>query len=161
MTAALLLSGAFASIYPGFGTFVAILVMLAAVGSALLGIVRSLSALIRRQLDQSVNYIINAILIVLLIIPCIGAGDYIHLALFYPYYATMISKNESKTVPVKFIWGDSALFVTDGMQLHTLIYDPSGASNKFVGQSPGGSMSGRVSTRHLIGPFFVEDESSD
>jgi hypothetical protein len=129
--------------------------------AALLGIIRALIALIRSQWSQSAKYAITSIITLLLIIPCLGAGDYIHVALFYPYYASVIGHDSSKTGLVKFEWGDSALFVTDGIQSHTLVYDPTGASNKCVGDSEGCSMSGRVYTRHLIGPFFVEDESSN
>ena len=102
---------------------------------------------------------IKGLVMLLAIVPCMRLGDFIHLAIFYPYYLSAVGLHQE---PLKFDWGDSALFVTDGLQAHTLVYNPTGASDKNVGvleRSPSSGL--MIYTRHLVGPFFIEDESSD
>ena len=99
----------------------------------------------------------KSLIVLIAILPCIAIGDYIHLVVFYPYYLWVIG---SRSEPVRFSWGDSAIVVTDGLRLHVLVYDPTGASEKNVGVERQFERL-YTSTQHLIGPFFVEHTYSN
>ena len=92
----------------------------------------------------------------------IAVGDYIHLALYYPTYRRQIeAQGDGNTTPVRFFWGDRALWVTDGLQADTLVYDPTDTLSASVGEVREANQAGLdLETRHLIGHFYVEHESS-
>jgi hypothetical protein len=89
------------------------------------------------------------------------SGDYIHLAVMYPYYVVKIhSQPDWRTKEVRFDWGDEAVTVLDGLRARVLIYDASGKT--VVGDRPDlGSAGIRVNMQHLIGNFYLEFWSSD
>ena len=104
---------------------------------------------------------IKAAAFVLLVGPCLRAGDYVHLALFYPAYRQQIEAQAGNNPPLRFDWGDKALWVTDGLQAETLIYDPTDALAATVKEVRASDKGGfGLATRHLVGHFYVELEFS-
>jgi hypothetical protein len=91
----------------------------------------------------------------------IQSGDYIHLAVMYPYYAVKIySAPDWRSKEVRFDWGDDAITVLDGLRARVLIYDASGKT--IVGDRPDlGSGGVRVNIHHFIGNFYLELWSSE
>jgi hypothetical protein len=92
-------------------------------------------------------------------IPLIGlsvfAGDYIHLAVFYPYYMFEIHQHSDwQSKAIRFPWGDNAVLVTDGLQFRTLIYDASGKTVIEDRLDP--NIGVRVNVRQLAGNFYME-----
>ena len=106
---------------------------------------------------------IKGVTFLLLLGPCLRAGDYVHLALRYPVYLRQIeAQGNGHAAPVRFDWGDKALWVTDGLQAETLVYDPTDALAATVGEVRAGSSGGfSLATRHLVGHFYVELEFSN
>jgi uncharacterized membrane protein len=82
----------------------------------------------------------------------IAAGDYLHVIVAYPEYVLGIQ--ESPQSPARFLWGDYAVFVTDGLQEKTLIFDPTHAT--IIEERPYGDGL-RISTRHLMTDFYLEE----
>jgi hypothetical protein len=83
------------------------------------------------------------------------SGDYVHLALMYPYYALQLRQDPDwQSKEARFGWGDEAVTVLDGVRLRTLVYD---ASGKTVGDRPDPEVGGlRLNIQHLIGNFYLE-----
>ncbi len=105
---------------------------------------------------------IKAAAFVLLLGPCLRAGDYVHLALFYPIYRQQIEARAGAETSLRFDWGDKALWVTDGFQGETLVYDPTDALAATVGEVRAEDrQSFGFATRHLVGHFYVELELSN
>jgi hypothetical protein len=92
----------------------------------------------------------------------IAVGDYVHLALYYSAYQQQIeAHSDGSTTPVRFFWGDKALWVTDGLQADTLVYDPTDALAASIGEVRDTNQAGLgLATRHMIGHFYVEREFS-
>jgi hypothetical protein len=88
------------------------------------------------------------------------SGDYIHLAVMYPYYAVKIrSHPDWQSKEVRFDWGDEAVTALDGIRARVLIYDASGKT--VVGDRPDLSSDGiRVNVQHFTGNFYLELWSS-
>jgi hypothetical protein len=82
------------------------------------------------------------------------SGDYLHFAAAYPYYSQKIKETTGR--PVKFYWGDQAVTVLDGLQVRNLLYDDTGKVNltDHLGEDDGPGFC--ISTRRLIGHFFIE-----
>jgi hypothetical protein len=81
------------------------------------------------------------------------SGDYVHLALMYPFYASQITAADAHpSEPIRFGWGQQRT----GMIV--LIYDPTGKTLLGDGQNP---IEHAISTRtrHLIGNFYIEDSA--
>jgi hypothetical protein len=89
----------------------------------------------------------------LLALPVMMAGDYVHLALMYPFYEDRIVALHSQRV--SFNWGADG-FVGVGGTDYVLVYDPVGAIQKEgpVLRFPDGSEF-PVGVRHLIGSFYL------
>jgi hypothetical protein len=89
------------------------------------------------------------------------SGDYVHLALMYPYYAVQIRQYPDwQAKETRFSWGDEAVTVLDGIRLRTLVYDASGKT--VVGDRPDPKVGGlRLNTRRLIGNFYLELDYSE
>ena len=106
---------------------------------------------------------VKAVAFVFLSGPCLMAGDYVHLASSYPMYRKEIeARGAENTTPVRFDWGDKALWALDGFQGETLVYDPTDALAASVNEiRQGNRREFSVSTRHLAGHFYVEHESSN
>ena len=88
------------------------------------------------------------------------SGDYVHLAVLYPHYRTVIAeKGGGLTAPVTFPWGDDAVSVMDGMRLINLVYDASPTTAKYVGQiRDDPDIEGfKNYTRHMVGNFYLEE----
>jgi hypothetical protein len=88
------------------------------------------------------------------------SGDYVHLAVMYPYYVVKIrSHPDWQSKEVRFDWGDDAVTALDGLLLKVLVYDASGKI--VVGDRPdlgGGEVT--VNIQHFIGNFYLERWSS-
>ena len=84
-----------------------------------------------------------------------NAGDNIHLAVMYPYYAVKIrSHPDWQSKQVRFGWGDEAVTVLDGTRTRVLIYDASGKTA--VGDRPDPDVGGiRINIRHFVGNFYL------
>jgi hypothetical protein len=85
------------------------------------------------------------------------SGDYVHLALMYPYYAVQIRQSPDwQSKETRFYWGDEAVTVLDGLRARTLVYDASGKT--VVGDRPDDTNVGglRLNVQHLIGNFYLE-----
>jgi|ERR1700733_4859122 hypothetical protein len=94
-----------------------------------------------------------------LIVLGVLSGDYVHLAVMYPYYAVKI-RSHPDWQEVRFDWGDDAVTALDGLLARVLIYDASGKI--VVGDRPdlgGGEV--RVNIQHFIGNFYLERWSSN
>ena len=147
--------------YTGF--FVLLASTLAGLGYLLGCAVAILVWMVRRRWARAGLSAIKATTFLLLLGPCLRAGDYVHLAISYPSYHRQIRDQDAgDTAPMRFDWGDKALWVTDGFQGETLVYDPTDALAAVVGDVRAGSRSGfGLATRHLIGHFYIELEFSN
>lgn len=86
------------------------------------------------------------------------SGDYVHLALMYPYYAVEIRRHPDwQSKEVRFDWGDEAVTALDGLRARVLIYDASG--KVVVGDRYDPNF--RLNIQHLIGNFYLAVYSSD
>ena len=84
-----------------------------------------------------------------------------HLALFYPEYRQQIAAQDpGHPVQVRFDWGDKALWVTDGFQGETLVYDQTDSLMNTIGDVRESRAGLGLATRHLIGHFYIEYEFS-
>jgi hypothetical protein len=82
-------------------------------------------------------------------------GDYVHLALAYPYYAAEGAFGDGRGVPIEFRWG-SAGFAGSGNLERTLIYDPSGQLGAEIGnRRMPDEPSVQRSVGHLAGRFYL------
>ena len=101
------------------------------------------------------------IVLIAVLLSCVRIGDYVHLVLFYPAYRQQIAAQAAGSVtPVRFDWGDKAIFVTDGSEDETLVYDPTDALALVDEVRPSDHQFFQVRTRHLVGHFYLEIESS-
>jgi hypothetical protein len=84
------------------------------------------------------------------------SGDYVHLAVMYPYYVAKIrSHPDWQSKEVRFYWGDEAVTVLDGLRARALIYDASGKI--VVGDRPDPDQADlRTNVQHLFGNFYIE-----
>jgi hypothetical protein len=144
------------SLFPGvFGAMVAFGSVLA----ALIWLFIKLGGIIwaafgRRWRRMALRFFQAALSLPLLVVGLVS-GDYVHIAIMYPYYIAVIRAHPGK--PVSFPWGDQAVFVTDGLQFRTLIYDPDLPSKRIVGIEQRNPVSElRFVTTHVIGKFFLE-----
>ena len=81
-------------------------------------------------------------------------GDYVHLAILYPYYHQQIAQTPKR--PVRFSWGDQAVTVLDGLRMRILLYDDTGATTVTAIKKQDGE--GICTARqHLILNFFIEE----
>jgi hypothetical protein len=147
------------SFFPGIGGFFALLVgTMTIIGwMATVLVLIGVGAFRRRWKSAGLS---------LLILTCVSpvslavfalSGDFVHLLLLYPYYLSKIHQDgEIANEPVRFAWGDDAVSVLDGARLRVLIYDTSGEIASAMGQikREDGLI---VSTRHLIGNFYIEN----
>lgn len=86
-------------------------------------------------------------------------GDYIHLVLAYPYYATHGAVGGGVSKLMDFSWGGTG-FAGSGAPWRTLVYDPTDAVASAVGgarvpEEP----AVRRSVQHLAGHFYVVEIS--
>jgi hypothetical protein len=90
---------------------------------------------------------------------CIIAGDYIHLALAYPFYAAKIAASDESLLPVSFDWGATG-FAGSGNSERSLIYDPlDGPLLKVRGSKIPEDPAVSYSVQHLAGHFYVSQMS--
>lgn len=101
------------------------------------------------------NFIAQRLALIMVELPLIffglQSGDYLHLALLYPYYQYEISSTSTR--PVRFYWGDQAISVLDGIRIRTLLYDETG---KVAATAPLVDEGMCVIEHPLIGNFFIE-----
>ena len=147
--------------YTGF--FVSLASTLAGLGYLSGCAVAIITWMVRRRWVRAGLSAIKATTFLLLLGPCLRAGDYVHLAMFYPSYHRQIREQDAgDTAPMRFDWGDKALWVTDGFQGETLVYDPTDALAAVVGDVRAGGRNGLgLATLQLIGHFYVELEFSN
>ena len=120
----------------------------------------AIRAMIRRNWKKAALFPGAFLLSLPLVFLGILSGDYIHLAVMYPYYAVKIrSAPDWQSKEVQFYWGDDAVSVLDGVQMRVLIYDASGKIA--VGDRPDRSNGGiKSNIQHLIGNFYLEHQYS-
>jgi len=85
----------------------------------------------------------------------IRSGDYLHVVVAYPYYRLKIAQTAER--PVRFPWGDQAVTVADGLQFRALLYDDRGEMNLIDHRVGDGNGVFWVSTRRLMGQFFIQE----
>lgn len=145
------------SIFPGTPSLLGFAAVIALGIWFLVRIIVSTVLLIRRRWRKAVvkfgSTLIGAVLSALLL----TTGDYIHLALYYPYYANEIRSRVDGKGPMRFEWGDDAIMVTDGIRLRTLVYDE---SDEMLGRANDRNEGLVLHTRRLFGHFYLQLESS-
>jgi hypothetical protein len=151
--AALFIAGAAKSFSPGFGSFAASITVLAALILALMMVSKAILRAIRANWIEAGRHAFRAFILLIATLTAMLAGDFIHLAVCYPYYSSVIG---SRSEVVRFPWGvyeTPTYFGPFGVppEIVNLVYDPTGETAKHLG--PGEELY----TRHLIGPFFVEN----
>jgi hypothetical protein len=85
-------------------------------------------------------------------------GNYIHLAMMLPYYSIEVRRQPDwQSKPVRFYWGDKAVWVLDGSQPTWLVYDVSGKTAAGNNQAhDGDNFPGySLDTRHLVGNYYL------
>jgi hypothetical protein len=139
----------------GIGTLLQLGSIFFAAGFSLVSLVRAIAEFFKKKWYPACRYLMFSIFAITLILPCCRLGDYIHVVLFSPYYVFKIAQMDSFSKEVRFPWGDYALTVLDGSIPRTLVYDPSGSREKET--VPIKLELGTRYTRHVIGPFYLED----
>jgi hypothetical protein len=137
------------------GLLAIILGLLAIVAWAVALLVSTTRALFRKTWKRAVALPGAFICAVPLIVLGALSGDYVHLAMLYPYYVAKVHEHSDwQTKEVRFAWGDDAITVLDGPQLRVLVYDASGKT--VVGDRPDPETGGlRVDAQHLVGSFYL------
>ena len=103
-----------------------------------------------------------ALLTLVAVWPFVGAvslsGDYVHLALMYPFYVSKIRDAAThQSEQVSFGWGGTG-FAGSGNSERSLVYDMSGKLATGVRLSPE-DPAVSVSTNHLVGNFYIIEMS--
>ncbi len=80
--------------------------------------------------------------------------DLLHLLVMYPYYRSVIAGTPQR--PVRFVWGDTALFVMDGLDMRTLVFDDTGTTRRLAGADRDGPDGLYVTDDRLLGNFYLE-----
>jgi len=116
-------------------------------------VVRVIAALWKRKWPKAALIFAGVGLALLLALPVMMAGDYVYLALMYPFYEDRIVASHSQRV--SFNWGADG-FAGLGSTDYVLVYDRVGLIRKEapVQKFPDGSEF-PVSARHLIGSFYL------
>jgi hypothetical protein len=117
---------------------------------------RLLIALWNKSWSHVIAVIASIGLTVLLGRPLLMAGDYVHLAVMYPYYQDEIYYSNGERMIFNWGGGGFAGSTTD----YYLVYDRSGTLQKtgVLQLSPGG-LDLSVSVRHLVGSFYLASYS--
>ncbi len=93
--------------------------------------------------------------VVLLVVAAFLSGDYVHLAIMYPVYASQITANQSGEVA--FNWGGTG-FAGSGNSERALVYDSGNTLKAEVGVMPlAAEPAVSVSTNHLLGRFYLRE----
>lgn len=83
------------------------------------------------------------------------SGDYVHLALMYPAYASRIRAAEAQHGQASFAWGGTG-FAGIASSERALVYDATGQLAREVGVRPYPHEAGVwTSTNHLVGKFYI------
>jgi hypothetical protein len=86
------------------------------------------------------------------------SGDYVHLAIMYPFYASQI-RNVDHSGEIVFNWGGTG-FGGSGNSERALVYYPRGTLKAEVGAMPlPAEPAVSVSTNHLLGHFYIREMS--
>lgn len=159
--AAALIIGTAYSFIPGLGLLcfgVGSLTAVVWLGTMLFRIVRAA----RRRLWRRA---LSLLAILVGIWPLMGAaflaGDYVHLGLAYPYYATKLETTpDGQSKPLSFSWGGKG-FAGAGNMDRTLLYDPGGkrAMEFRLQETPPELPGSQLIVRHLIGHFYLVEFS--
>lgn len=149
--------GTINSFFPRITGFGVLLGAIVVVAWAIVVIVRGVRSLRRRVWQEAALLLVILVGIWPLIGLCIRSGDYIHLAILYPHYLNEIETTHGgDRTTVKFPWGDAAAFVSNGMLLRVLIYDPSGELARMTDERRDPDSGLLVSYRPLVGKFYIE-----
>ena len=81
-------------------------------------------------------------------------GDRLHLLVMYPHYRSVIARTPQR--PVRFAWGDTALFVTDGLDTRTLVFEDTGTTRRLAGVERDGPDGLHVVDDAFFGNFYLE-----
>jgi hypothetical protein len=129
---------------------------LSLIGWAVALLVSTARAVMRKNWKRSALLPCALVVALPLIFLGIFSGDYVHLAVMYPYYVIEIrSHPDWQSKEVRFYWGDDAVSALDGIRARTLIYDASG--NIVVGDRPDRGGDGiKVNIQPFIGNFYLE-----
>lgn len=148
------------SIFPGFET-TTLLLLVAAITliAAAIGLLIVPVDLFRRRWRSALRRVFVVAFALAFFVPAMRMGDHLHLILFYPYYKSEIRKSGGDR-QTRFDWGDAAAWVTDGAIFKTLVYDPTGSLQRYVGQRRPSKIGG-LYTDHLLGDFYLETEISE
>jgi hypothetical protein len=143
------------SFFPGpvgflFGLAAAIAIVLWLV----IVICRFLIGMVRRHWRNTAARFVQITLAVPLVGMGVLSGDYVHLALAYPYYLQQLATRPER--PLRFAWGDRALTVLEGTDFRTLIYDSSRTTPIVRGEKDQEGLF--TTTQHFVGPFYLEEK---
>ncbi len=146
------------SLLPGpLGFLLAMISLLVIIISMIVVLVGAGSALISKRWWLSGQRLLVLAVAATIVPMGLRSGDYVHLALLYPYYHEKIARTSKR--PVWFPWGDQAVTVLDGLQRRTLLFDDTGATTASTDTERDNE--GLCTFRkHLIGSFFIELLSS-
>lgn len=85
------------------------------------------------------------------------SGDYVHLAIMYPVYASAIRNNQQSEAT--FSWGSTG-FAGSANSMRVLVYDQRGTLGSKIGVAPlADEPSISVFTTHLTGHFYIRELS--
>jgi hypothetical protein len=147
--AAALSVGAIGSFLPGAPAILAFLLgAMTLVAWLVTVVVRFTKAALRRNWRDAATLVAAIGLAFPSTILGMSAGDYIHLAILYPYYLARIDPNSKEAI---FPWGDEAVSAIDSSRFRSLVYDVSGQTAE--GERRNGDA--RITTSHLVGRFYI------
>jgi hypothetical protein len=140
---------------PGpLGSLVLLISMLVILGGLIAALFRIGVAIFHRQWRLSGERLILLIIAFPLIFLGLRSGDYVHLAVLYPYYREKIAQTSER--PVRFPWGDAAVTVLDGIQYRTMLYDDTGKTGEMNDVEQHRAEGLVVIDHRLTGSFFIE-----
>ncbi len=142
------------SVFAGPLGFLLLMISLLIVAVSLIAVLSGVvSALFGRQWRLFGERLIVLVVAAPVVVTGTRLGDYVHLALLYPYYRENIAQTSKR--PVRFYWGDQAVSVLDGLQLRSLLYDDTGVTTVTTTQERDDQ--GLCTFRqHLMVNFFIE-----
>ena len=145
------------SFSPMLGLLLIPFVVLAVAAWAAIMLYRAVAAAFRRSWRGS----LQILLVVAVATPLAGiallSGDYVHLAIMYPVYASVIRNNQRSET--SFSWGGTG-FAGSANSVRVLVYDQVGTLASKIGVTPLADEPGvSVFTTHLTGHFYIRELS--
>lgn len=149
-----LAGGTLWSVFPGlFGALLLIMSFLIIIISLIVVLFGAGSALFGKKWQLLSERIILLVVIIPILTIAPRLGDYVHLAILYPYYRQKIRQTSKR--PVEIIWGDQALSALDGTDTQVLLFDETGLTT-VTSTEERDDQDICTSRRRLFLNFFIE-----